>query len=59
MRGPFRTVEFRIALAFEQNAAVRQLGFMLSKFSAAGGASPGFREGGFSLAVRSVRGLAP
>ena len=46
-------------LHYPQNAAVRQLGFMLSKFSAAGGASPGFREGGFSLAVRSVRGLAP
>lgn len=37
---------------------VRQLGFMLSKFGSAGGVLPDFREGGFSLAVRGVSGLA-
>jgi hypothetical protein len=36
---------------------VRQVGFMVSKFAASGGVLPGFREGGFSLAVRAVLGL--
>ncbi len=34
---------------------VRQVSFMLSKFSAAGGVIADFREGEFRLAVRAVR----
>lgn len=41
-----------------QGQRVRQVGFMVSKFSAAGGVVPGFTEGEFRLAVRAVKGLA-
>mmetsp|Transcript_20360 Transcript_20360/g.60536 ORF Transcript_20360/g.60536 Transcript_20360/m.60536 type:complete len:85 (-) Transcript_20360:27-281(-) len=36
---------------------VRQLGIMVSKFSDAGGLTPGFRTGPFRLALRSIRGI--
>lgn len=36
-------------------AAVRQFGFMLSKFAAGGGGVAAFREGPFRLEVRAVR----
>lgn len=49
-----RVVPAREAL---DGGRVRQLGFMLSKVSAAGGSSAGFREGAFCLAVRGVRGI--
>lgn len=38
--------------------AVRSVGFVLSKVSAAGAPAAGFREGPFSLAVRAVRVVA-
>jgi hypothetical protein len=40
-----------------EGGSVRQLGFMVSKFAAAGGPVPTFQEGEFRLEVRAVRGL--
>lgn len=37
--------------------AMRQLGFMVSKFSDVGGLTPGFRSGRFRLAVRWMKGF--
>lgn len=36
---------------------VRQVGLMVSKFAADGGATPGFRAGAFRLEVKALRGL--
>lgn len=40
-----------------RGSQVRQLGLMVSKFSDAGGLTPGFRTGPFRLALRSMRGI--
>mmetsp|Transcript_20361 Transcript_20361/g.60544 ORF Transcript_20361/g.60544 Transcript_20361/m.60544 type:complete len:86 (-) Transcript_20361:27-284(-) len=44
-------------LGVHSHLQVRQLGIMVSKFSDAGGLTPGFRTGPFRLALRSIRGI--
>jgi hypothetical protein len=40
-----------------QGQVVRQLGLMVSKFAADGGTVSSFRNGGFRLALRNIRGF--